>query len=240
MHLTMNPISNIGDSIYFGLRKQIIELNLKPGEPLVIKEIAQKLEVSRSPVRDSIIKLSKEGLVDILAQRGTYVSKIDLKRVEEEQFIRSSLEEKAILLFMKQYNEYSIIQLENLIEMQITSLKNQDYTSFLDYDDAFHSIFFKTAERDMSWNLIESISGHYRRLRLITLWDLETSEEVIRQHRQIIQYIKEKNVDMILQSTHQHFTRIVSQTDYIVEKYPTYFKQKSDENFLSKNFGQYV
>lgn len=229
MHLTLNQISNIGDSIYYSLRKAIIELNLKPGEPLVVKEIAQKLEVSRSPVRDSIIKLGKEGLVDILAQRGTYVSKIDLKRVEEEQFIRSSLEEKAILLFMNQYNansniKNSIIKLESLIEMQKTSLKNQDYTSFLDYDDEFHSIFFNIAEKDMSWNLIESISGHYRRLRLITLWDLEISEDVIKQHRQIIQYIKEKNVDMILQSMHQHFTRIVSQTDYIVKKYPTYFK----------------
>jgi len=236
MNLTLNQISNIGDSIYYSLRKEIIELNLEPGEPLVIKEIAQKLGVSRSPVRDSIIKLGKEGLVDIFAQRGTYVSKIDLKRVEEEKFIRSSLEEKAILLFMNCYDDSSIIKLESLIEMQNISLQNQDYISFLDYDDEFHSIFFNVAEKKMSWNLIESISGHYRRLRLITLWDLEISEDVIKQHRQIIHYIKEKNIDMILQSIRQHFARIISQKDNIVEKYPGYFKQNFNDSFLGRSF----
>lgn len=226
----------MGESVYYSLRKAILQLNLKPGEPLIIKEIAQQLEVSRSPVRDSIIKLNKEGLVDIIAQKGTYVSKIDLHRVEEEQFIRSSLEEKAVLLFMGQYTSNSIVQLEDLVEMQKASLEKQDYTSFLDYDDRFHAIFFHVADKSMAWDLIDSMSGHYRRLRLITLWNLEIAEDVMKQHCKMIQYIKEKDIRMIGKAMQEHITRILSQKDYMIEKYPAYFKQKNEDHFLIKNF----
>lgn len=194
------------------------------------------MEVSRSPVRDSIIKLGKEGLVDIIPQKGTYVSKIDLDRVEQEQFIRRSLEEKVVLLFMERYTPNSIIRLESLIEMQKVSLDRQDYTSFLDYDDEFHSIFFSVANKQMAWDLIYSMSGHYRRLRLITLWDLEISEDIIKQHQMMIRYIKEKDIEMINKSVQDHVMRILSQKTCMVEKYPTYFQQKDENDFLIKNF----
>jgi DNA-binding GntR family transcriptional regulator len=89
------PSHTIGDGVYFTLRKNIVNLNLKPGEPLNVKSISEKLGVSRTPVRDAFIKLEKEGLVDVFPQKGTSVSRIDLRRVDEEKFIRESLEEKA-------------------------------------------------------------------------------------------------------------------------------------------------
>ena len=64
-----------------------------------IKTISERLNVSRTPVRDALIKLAKEGLVDVIPQKGTSVSKIDLKRVEEERFLRESLELRAIEIF---------------------------------------------------------------------------------------------------------------------------------------------
>jgi len=218
------------------LRKAIIELELKPGEPLIVKDIASKLEVSRSPVRDSIMKLGKEGLVDIVPQKGTYVSKIDLDRVDQEQFIRSSLEEKVIELFVDKCTPNSIIRLESLVEMQKSSLERQDYTSFLDYDDEMHSIFFYEADKQMSWDLIYSMSGHYRRFRLITLWDMEIAEDIIKQHKMMIQYIKEKDVNMAVKSVKDHTMRILSQKVYIAEKHPDYFQQKDGNDFLIKNF----
>lgn len=207
---------------------------MKPGEPLVVKDIASKLEVSRSPVRDSIIKLGKEGLVDIVPQKGTYVSKIDLDRVDQEQFIRSSLEEKVIEIFIDKYTPNSIVRLESLIEMQRLSLERQDYTSFLDYDDEMHSIFFYKAGKQMAWDLIYSMSGHYRRFRLITLWDMEIAENIIKQHKMLIQYIKEKDVNMAVSSIKDHTMRIMSQKAYIAEKYPDYFRQKDGNDFLSR------
>lgn len=203
-----------------------------------IKDIAQQLEVSRSPVRDSIIKLGKEGLVDIISQSGTYVSKIDLKRVGEEQFIRNGLEEKAVLLFMKEFKSNDINQLETIIKLQEETLGNRDYTSFLDYDDQFHSVFFHGADKSLSWELIVSMSGHYRRLRLMTLWDLEISEDVIRQHRELLQNIKNNDSEKVRQTLEDHILRIFSQKDYMTEKYPTYFKQNENDekNFLVRNF----
>jgi DNA-binding GntR family transcriptional regulator len=78
----------------------------------------------------------------------------------------------------------------------------------------------------MSWDLIHSMSGHYRRFRLITLWDLEIAEDIIKQHQMMLQYIKEKDIEMINKSVQEHVMRILSQKTYMVEKYPSYFQQK--------------
>lgn len=142
MQLSNQASFNIGDNVYYTLRKNIISLNLKPGEALSIKDISEKLNVSRSPVRDALIKLEKEGLVNIIPQKGTIVSKIDLKRVAEERFLRESLEENTIKLFVSVCKESDIQILRHCIEMQKQSIKDNDYMSFLKYDDNFHSVFF--------------------------------------------------------------------------------------------------
>ncbi|TCK92739.1 DNA-binding GntR family transcriptional regulator [Natranaerovirga hydrolytica] len=231
-----NATSSIGENIYHYLRKGIIELKLKPGDSLSAKNIAEQLEVSRSPVRDSIIKLGKEGLVDIVAQSGTTVSKIDLDRVAEEQFIRFSLEEKVMMLFIEKSSSREISKLEELMEMQKANLEKKEYNTFLNYDDEFHSVFFETANKQMSWELIVSMSGHYRRLRLITLWDLEIAEDVMKQHYDLLKFIKEKNIDMARKTVQEHTMRIFAQKDFMVKKYPTFFKEKNDEIDLFNNF----
>ncbi len=87
---------SVGEYVYNTIKKNIINLNIKPGDRISEKEIADMLNLSRTPVREAFIKLSKEGVVNVLPQRGTYISRIDLKQVEEARFIRASLE-KAVM-----------------------------------------------------------------------------------------------------------------------------------------------
>ncbi|WP_069998367.1 GntR family transcriptional regulator [Cellulosilyticum sp. I15G10I2] len=234
--LSKHSSYNIGDSIYYSLRKNIISVNFKPGEALSIKEISEKLNVSRSPVRDALIKLGKEGLVDIIPQKGTSVSKIDLKRVDEERFLRNSLEENAIRLFIKMYKESDIAILRNNIEMQKQSLNCNDYLSFLDYDDSFHSVFFKSIDKTMCWEILQSMCGHYRRVRLMSLWDDKILTNVVTQHQQIIENICHKNFDKAIEMSQTHLTKISMEETELIKKYPEFFKEQDDDNFLIKDF----
>ncbi len=236
MSLSKHSSYNIGDSVYYSLRKNIISVNFKPGEVLSIKDISEKLNVSRSPVRDALIKLGKEGLVDIIPQKGTSVSKIDLKRVDEERFLRKSLEENAIRLFIKTYKESDIALLKNNIEMQKQALNNNDYIFFLDCDDNFHSVFFQSIDKNMCWEIVQSMSGHYRRVRLMSLWDDTILSHVVAQHQEMIESICDKNFEKAIEVSQKHLSKISKEETELIKKYPDFFKEQDNDNFLIKDF----
>ena len=115
------------DKIYEVLYENIINIKLEPGTLMSESEISQKFNVSRTPVREAFIRLSNIGLVDIIPQRGTFVCKIDLKRVEEERFLREALEVAVIGEFVSKCSESNILELEGNIKKQELALKEQDF-----------------------------------------------------------------------------------------------------------------
>lgn len=236
-HLNGPPIAyNIGDNIYYTLLKNIVNLNLKPGETLNVKQISEQLNVSRTPVREALIKLAKEGLVDVFPQKGTSVSKIDIRRVEEEQFLRQSLEVRAVTIFMQEHNQSHIDRLEKSIEKQDQALETKDYLSCLQYDDEFHHVFFDAIDKNMCWETIQSLSGHYKRVRLMSIWDLNVFSGVIDQHRQMLEYITSGNVEAVRQLFLEHSSKLVTEIKGLSEKYPEYFKDQREVNFLLNDF----
>src|SRR6478672_13792128 len=86
------PRLSVRDQTLDTLRRRIISLQLPPGEPLSENELAQELGVSRTPVRESLILLREEGLVQVFPQIGSFVSLVDLARVSEAQFVREAIE----------------------------------------------------------------------------------------------------------------------------------------------------
>jgi DNA-binding GntR family transcriptional regulator len=227
---------NIGENLYHSLRKNIVNLNLKPGEALNVKSIAEKLGVSRTPVRDAFRHLEKEGLVDVVPQVGSSVSRIDIGRVHEERFIRMSLEEKAIGLFMLDPHDEAIAHLEANLHRQRACVTQNDILAFLELDDDFHGTIFYSTGKRMSWDLIQSMSGHYRRVRIMSLWDRNTLSDVLRQHEAIHKGLVEKKVPEVDRLIDDHFTRIFSEERSLMENYPDYFKETEAEDFLVKDY----
>ena len=227
---------SIGDGVYYSLRKNIITLNLKPGEPLNIKTISEKLNVSRTPVRDALIKLAKEGLVDVIPQKGTSVSKIDLKRVEEERFLRESLELRAIEIFIGIQKESDISRMRSILDIQKECVAKNDLLALQEYDDEFHKVFFTATEKETCWDIIQSMSGHYRRIRLISLWERPIIDKVIDQHEKILDCVLRANVEEAIAAFKDHSSRIIIEEKELTEKSPEYFKLQADDNFLMQDF----
>ena len=233
--------STMGDSVYYSLKKNIMHLNLKPGESISIKEISEQLEVSRSPVRDSLIKLEREGLITSIPKKGTIISKIDLGRVNEERFLRQCVEEKVILLFLDKYLDSDIEQLKNRIEKQKESIENNDIQSFLEYDDKFHEIFFKATNKMICWETLKNTSGHYRRVRMMSLWEAQVIKHIIEQHEQMIELIINKDKGELKKLTELHLNQQDEQEKILMEKYAEYFEKNIDEkdnelSFLKRDF----
>src|SRR5437868_1302705 len=84
--------ASMGEQVFHTLRSAIVTMRLKPGEALSEQEIARRLHVSRQPVREAFIKLSEDGLVRVVPQRGTFVMKISAQAVTNARFVREAVE----------------------------------------------------------------------------------------------------------------------------------------------------
>jgi Transcriptional regulators len=222
-NLLNTSISTAGESVYSFLRKKIIELEIKPGELININELSEYLNVSRSPIRDALMQLEKEGLVTTVAKKGTTVSKIHIQRVKDERFLRACIEEKIIEEFLEVYTDNHIEKIKAIIEEQRIAAKSNNSRDFLRLDDVFHSIFFDYTDRLFCLDVVQNMSGHYSRIRLLSLSESDIMLATLKQHEEILQLILDKNLNALKKFLIQHITEKKSEVCHLTSKYPDLF-----------------
>jgi DNA-binding GntR family transcriptional regulator len=233
---TQQP-GSVQDLVYTALRKSIINLNLAPGTAISEKEIAGRYKVSRTPVREAFIHLSQEGLVQVIPQKGTLVSLIDLNRVNQEFFLREKLELAVQELFLKKSRPEHFSRLEDLAEIQTKALAQKRYQEFINYDDAFHRIFFEAAEQELSWKVQETLCGHYHRVRLLSVWFQDIAQDIIRQHNNLISALREETPDQARELLKSHLNQLRVEEPMLKEKFPQYFNTPKEQDSFTTDFG---
>lgn len=211
------------EGIFEILRQEIIDLKLKPGEIMSIKEICDHYNVGRSPARDALIHLEMEGLITFLPQRGTMISKIDLDRAEEEHFLRASVEENVMKEFMASHTSCEINRLEMLLWEQEACLSSGDTRKLLELDDVFHEIFYETTGRMFCASVIKSMSGHYRRVRLLTCMNRDVGKQVVKEHGEILVALRIRDMEALLDAFERHINRLSIQRKRLYGAYPDLF-----------------
>lgn len=221
--------NNQEDTIYDVLRSDILDLKLRPGMIFSIKEISESYQVGRTPVRDALISLSKEGLITFLPQRGTMISKIDYDKVRNERFLRICVEENVILEFMAVCNLKAITALEMSLDRQEELQKAENIRAFLAEDMYFHSIFYNGANKGYCNDILAANSGHYRRIRLLAMSDSGIEPGVVKQHRELVDAVLAKDSERLHTVLNHHLNRMVSQERHLVSKYPDLFDRENTE-----------
>ena len=225
------------DEVYAALRNSIINLNLEPGSSISEMEISQKFHVSRTPVREAFIHLSMEGLVEVIPQKETRVSLIDPKRVEQEFFLRESLETAVLELFISKSGTGHFAEMESLISLQHSAIKSQTYVDFMNHDDRFHQILFEAAAQHLSWEVLSSMSGHYHRVRMLTILIAGIGDEKIEDHRKILTALKKGDIEKSKEVLYQHLHNLDAEEKLLLEKFPGYFVSKEAKNAFDVDFG---
>jgi len=126
---------SVREYVYRLLKTNITNLTLPPGQNISEKEIADLLNVSRTPVREAFIKLAQEHLLDIVPQKGTYVSLIDTDQVEESKFARETLEKEVIQQACVDFPKEELFQLQSYIALQELCVKEENYLQFFELDE---------------------------------------------------------------------------------------------------------
>jgi GntR family transcriptional regulator, rspAB operon transcriptional repressor len=227
---TSNGKANISETVYSILYKNIVNLTLAPGTMISEMDIAERLQVSRTPVREAFIKLSNEALVNIFPQKGTFVSKIDLSRVQEERFLRESLELAVLERFVTAHTEESIDRLKMNLKKQKSAIDQNDLAKFIDYDDQFHAIMFDESRKNLCYSIIQRFSSHYRRIRYLSLHFSKIYNQNIEQHQEIVEAVEKQDTGEATAILKRHIRKLIIEKDEICEKYPEYFQQ--EERFI--------
>ena len=217
------------EDVYDKVKSDILSLSRVPGAEIKINEIAEEMGISRSPVRDALMKLSDEGLVDMLPQRGCWVSLINLERVDEERFLRHSLEKSVLSYFMEYAKASDISKLQYFVSLQKEALKDGDEGLFFTYDDQMHESIFHSAGKGRIWQIIARETGHYRRMRILSFDQPGVLDKNIEQHIELIEALKEKDIAAALRIEGEHVFKLTFEAGEIIHDNPSYFKKGSDE-----------
>ncbi|MBP3771260.1 MAG: GntR family transcriptional regulator [Treponema sp.] len=218
--------STAQSAIYNALKKNIMSLQLKPGTAMSTQEIAAKLNVSRTPVREAFIRLQRDGLVDIFPQKETIVSRIDFSKVEQERFIRESLECANLDLLVGKFTRQDLSVMEVNLEKQLAAMHANNQTEHIALDNEFHHYMFKITGQELAWQTIENTSNHYARIRLLSVSDDSVIHETILQHQKILSAAFDGDVEHAKIYMKAHLHRLEGQLQQILQTYPEYFDQK--------------
>ncbi len=206
------------DYVYRVLKNNIMCLELKPGELLSEADLAEKLNVSRTPIREVLIKLKGEKLIEVKPQAGTYVSLIDWKIIQEAIFVRYNLEKEALKEACKTFSEDILMEMEKcLFAQKLIANKGDNLIEFHNLDQEFHKLLFEGIDKSNVWEVICNISTHYNRMRLLAEMKLN-KEFLIDQHVTYLDIIKNKDTDIIEEIVSNHIKTPVHKWEKLIKE----------------------
>ncbi|MCI5869038.1 MAG: GntR family transcriptional regulator [Dorea sp.] len=193
--VTMNEYLPLRDVVFNTLRQAILRGELKPGERLMEIQLANKLGVSRTPIREAIRKLELEGLVIMIPRKGAEVADITEKSLRDVLEVRKALEELAVQLACDKITQEEIEELKRAAEEFKKILKSRDITEIAEADVRFHDVIFMATDNQKLIQLLNNLREQMYRFRVEYLKNEEVYPQLIAEHEEIIEHIAKKEKD---------------------------------------------
>jgi DNA-binding GntR family transcriptional regulator len=212
--------------IYADLRGELVSLARRPGEAISESEIALSYGVSRTPVREAILKLADEGLVEIFPQSGINVSLISIAALPEAIVVRKALEETTARLAAERATPSQILTLRSTVERQREADAAGDREAFHQADELFHATIADVAGYPGIWKLIQQVKVNVDRFRRLTLPQAGRMTLVIDEHQRILSAIEAHDVDGAALTMGRHIERLLGDITAIKDINPEFFDER--------------
>ncbi|MDB6454387.1 GntR family transcriptional regulator [Falsirhodobacter sp. 20TX0035] len=203
------------------IRRDIITLKLLPGAKVSENDLARRFGTSRTPVREAVLGLVDQGLVDVRPQRGTYITFISLRSVKRARFLRIALE---IAIFRKAAEDglhpARLAEAQADIDEQVAHC--DDPERFTRADDAFHRRFADGIDLGDVWSILEQEKSQFDRLRFLSLPNVTPVETLIAQHRAMLQAVVARDPDAAERAVNDHLSEVLKVTDKLAARHPDF------------------
>lgn len=205
------------------LKGNIISLELAPGTAISENELAAKIGISRTPVREAIIELAKAYLIEIYPQRGSFVSLIDPKMVEEARFLRRVMDTAVIEEVCETADEEGIRLLEENVELQEFYLSKGTTDKLFDLDNKFHRDIYVVAKKDIIYDIHSTLMIHFDRVRNLSVVTVKNNG-IVGEHRAMLEAIKAKDKKTASELVAKHLDHYQVDEIEIRSRRPEFFK----------------
>jgi GntR family transcriptional regulator, rspAB operon transcriptional repressor len=213
--------------IYSELRAELVSLQRRPGEPVSEAEIALFYGVSRTPVREAILKLADEGLVEVFPQSGIFVSRIPLAALPEAIIVRRALEATTAQMAAERATASQILALHSILERQREANAEKDREAFHQADEKFHATIAEVAGYPGIWTLIQQVKVHVDRYRRLTLPQQGRIPRVIAEHEAVLNAIEAHDPAGARTAMESHLENLLSNISTTQTINPGFFDQRS-------------
>jgi DNA-binding GntR family transcriptional regulator len=219
--------------VYDSIRRKVLTLELPPGSALSENELAAALGVSRTPVRESLILLAEEGLVQVFPQVGSFVARVDPQRVADAQFLREAVELTALDDMPPDLDPDLVRELrENLSRQQQPGI---DLEEFFALDEAFHHGLLRLSGHSHAWSTVVSAKGHLDRARRLGLHEAQSPSMFANQHLEILQAVVDGNIPRARSTMRKHLRAVFEDVERIRARSPELFATGSGSVPVRRN-----
>ena len=215
--------------VYRDLREAIVNVTLPPGTPLSEKEITEKYGISRTPVREAILRLVEEKLVDVIPKSGTFVARIPVDELREAIVARKALEEVCVREATERATKSQLMELEAVIQRERELAEKGDEQAFHEADNAFHAGIAAASGYPGIWNMIEKIRVQVERYRRLTLPQQGRMQLVVDEHAQVLDAMERGDADEAVERMHSHLNKLQIDIGTFQGLWPDYFLFDTDQ-----------
>lgn len=223
--------------IYRVLKYNIMVLKIEPNSKISEADLQKIFNTSRSPIREALVNLEKENLIEVQSQKGTKITAIDFKKVSDTLYMRKIIENDIlkIAISLKTNKEQVLHKLKiNLEKMKtykfemLNSDRGELYKFFL-LDNEFHKNIFEFCGRENVWDTLKLNGTHYERLRILEYFEKTNLEFTLKQHAKIIEMIEKNKTDEIDTIGESHMCNFLSIFERMKKLYPDYFEKTNND-----------
>ena len=220
--------TNIRQDAYDQIKYNIVHFHYRPRQKVSEKSIAASLNLGRTPVREALIRIEREGLIEVVPQSGTYIATIDMNIAKEGRFVRECIEPQVMMEALAKHSSAQFETLRQNLNAQKKAAKADQTDLFFDLDQKFHQTFYQIADRSQIWDWLQLNNlqlNRFRRLRLkVPGLDWQT---LLAQHEQIIAAFSDCNIDDLNYLIHSHLHLVLDEQQRVIERFPNYFSSNS-------------
>ncbi len=202
--LDINDYLPLRDVVFNTLRQAILKGELEPGERLMEVQLANKLGVSRTPIREAIRKLELEGLVRMVPRKGAEVASITEKDMRDVLEVRTALDGLAVQLVCDKIKKSDIKELVDANKEFEKSISTKNLTLIAEADETFHDIIYKITENQRLIQMVNNLREQMYRYRLEYLKDENTHPKLVKEHEDIIEQLANKDLEAASKSVKMH------------------------------------
>jgi DNA-binding GntR family transcriptional regulator len=220
------PAPRTSRRVYQELRRRVLSLELPPGASLSENELAAALGVSRTPVREGLLLLSEEGLVQVFPKVGSFVSRVDPERVAEAQFLREAVELASLDDVPAEPDLQLVAELRENLALQ--QLADGDLERFFQLDEDFHRGLLRLAGHERTWPTVAAAKGHLDRARRLGLHENASTTIFVDQHASVLDALLAGDREEARALLRKHLRTVFADIEHVRRRSPELFSSNTD------------